>query len=74
MLGRHVESLNFIELILGDKRLFRRPGLLSAQPSADPDEVAFQAEALLKTMPLLQYYEEVALPALALAQVDVSAA
>ena len=73
VLGRHVESLNFIELLLGDK-----PPLSPVQSfyqrilASDPDEVAFQAEALLKTMPLLQYYEEVALPALELAQVDVT--
>jgi predicted PurR-regulated permease PerM len=73
VLGRHVESLNFIELILGDK-----PPLSPVQSfyqrilAADPDEVAFQAEALLKTMPLLEYYQEVALPALAFAQVDVT--
>jgi predicted PurR-regulated permease PerM len=72
VLGRHVESLNFIELMLGDK-----PPLSPVQSfyqrilASDPDEVAFQAEALLKTMPLLEYYEEVALPALALAQIDV---
>ena len=40
--------------------------------ASDPDEVAFQAEILLKDMSLLEYYEEVAMPALALAQVDVS--
>ncbi len=73
VLGRHVESLNFIELMLGDK-----PPLSPVQSfyqrilSSDPDEVAFQAEALLATMPLLEYYEEVALPALAMAQVDVT--
>jgi predicted PurR-regulated permease PerM len=73
VLGRHVESLNFIELMLGDK-----PPLSPVQSfyqrilSSDPDEVAFQAEALLATMPLLEYYEEVALPALVLAQVDVT--
>lgn len=73
VLGRHVESLNFIELLLGDK-----PPLSPVQSfyqrilASDPDEVAFQAEALLKTMPLLEYYEDVALPALALAQVDVA--
>ncbi len=72
VLGRHVESLNFIELMLGDK-----PPLSPVQSfyqrilASDPDEVAYQAEALLKTMPLLAYYEEVALPALELAQVDV---
>jgi predicted PurR-regulated permease PerM len=73
VLGRHVESLNFIELLLGDK-----PALSPVQSfyqrilASDPDEVAFQAEALLKNISLLDYYEEVALPALALAQVDVA--
>jgi len=73
VLGRHVESLNFIELMLGDK-----PPLSPVESfyqrilASDPDEVSFQAEALLKTMPLLDYYEEVALPALALAQIDVT--
>jgi hypothetical protein len=73
VLGRHVESLNFIELLLGDK-----PALSPVQSfyqrilASDPDEVAFQAEGLLKNMSLLDYYEQVALPALALAQVDVA--
>jgi predicted PurR-regulated permease PerM len=72
VLGRHVESLNFIELLLGDK-----PALSPIQSfyqrilASDPDEVAFQAETLLKNTSLLDYYEEVALPALAMAQVDV---
>jgi predicted PurR-regulated permease PerM len=73
VLGRHVESLNFIELLLGDK-----PPLSPVQSfyqrvlASDPDEVAFQAEALLKTTTLLDYYEEVALPALAMAQIDAT--
>jgi hypothetical protein len=72
VLGRHVESLNFIELLLGDK-----PPLSPVESfyqrilASDPDEVAFQAETLLKTMSLLEYYEVVAIPALALAQKDV---
>jgi hypothetical protein len=73
VLGRHVESLSFIELLLGDK-----PALSSVQSfyqrilASDPDEVAFQAEALLKKTSLLDYYEEVALPALAMAQADAA--
>ena len=72
VLGRHVESLNFIELLLGDK-----PALSPVQSfyqrilASDPDEVVFQAEALLKDLTLLDYYEQVALPGLALAQIDV---
>jgi hypothetical protein len=73
VLGRHVEYLNFIELLLGDK-----PALSPVQSfyqrilASDPDEVAFQAEILLKESTLLDYYEDVAMPALALAQADVS--
>jgi len=73
VLGRHVESLNFIELLLGDK-----PALSPIESfyqrilANDPDEVAFHAEGLLKTTSLLDYYEDVALPALALAQADVT--
>jgi predicted PurR-regulated permease PerM len=72
VLGRHVESLNFIELLLGDK-----PPLSPVQSfyqrilASDPDEVTFQAEALLKDLSLLDYYEQVALPGLALARIDV---
>src|SRR5271165_2963165 len=72
VLGRHVESLNFIELLLGDK-----PPLSPVQSfyqrilASDPDEVIFQAESLLKDLPLLDYYEQVALPGLTLAQIDV---
>jgi predicted PurR-regulated permease PerM len=72
VLGRHVESLNFIELLLGDK-----PPLSPVQSfyqrilASDPDEVVFQAEALLKDLTLLDYYEQVALPGLTLAQIDV---
>lgn len=73
VLGRHVEYLNFLEMLLGDK-----PALSPVQSfyqrilASDPDEVAFQAEALLRECTLLDYYEDVAMPALALAQEDVS--
>jgi predicted PurR-regulated permease PerM len=72
VLGRHVENLNFLEMLLGDK-----PALSPVQSfyqrilASDPDEVALQAETLLKDCTLLDYYEDVAMPALALAQADV---
>jgi AI-2E family transporter len=73
VLGRHVESLNFIEVLLGDKpALSPVQGFYQRILASDPDEVAFQAEGLLKNMSLLDYYEQVALPALALAQADLS--
>ena len=73
VLGRHVEYLNFIELLLGDKPALS-PVLSFYQRvlASDPDEVTFQAETLLKDCTLLDYYEDVAMPALALAQADVA--
>ena len=73
VLGRHIESLRFIELLLGDK-----PALSPVQSfyqrilASDPDEVAYQAEALLKDATLSGYYESVAMPGLALAQADIA--
>jgi hypothetical protein len=72
VLGRHVESLNFIELLLGVKSpLSPVQSFYQRILASDPDEVVFQAEALLKDLTLLDYYEQVALPGLALAQIDV---
>ncbi len=73
VLGRHVESLNFIEMLLGDKPpLSPEQSFYQRILASDPDEVTFQAESLLKDMTLLDYYEQIALPALALAQIDVA--
>lgn len=73
VLGRHVEGLKFMEMLLGDRPpLSPEQGFYQRMLASDPDEAAFQAEALLKNMSLLDYYESVALPALALAQADVA--
>ncbi|MDN3565290.1 AI-2E family transporter [Paeniroseomonas aquatica] len=71
VLGRHVERLEFLEVMLGD------------QPPLDPEEtfyqralagdasaLAEQAERCLKEKPLAEYLDAVALPALRLAQAD----
>jgi hypothetical protein len=73
VLGRHVEHLQFLEVLLGD-----RPPLASEESfyqrilADDPDEAAHQAEAFLKDKPLLVYYDEVVIKGLALAQLDVN--
>ncbi|MBK5958713.1 hypothetical protein CCR97_10895 [Rhodoplanes elegans] len=73
VLGRHVERLEFLEVLLGD-----RPALTATETfyqrmlAADPDEVQDQAEILLKTRSLSAYYDEVALRGLALAAEDSS--
>ncbi|HLY45562.1 MAG TPA: AI-2E family transporter [Stellaceae bacterium] len=73
VLGRHVEHLQFLEVMLGD-----RPALAPEESfyqrllADDPDEAAHQAEAFLKDRPLSAYYDEVAIKGLALAQLDVN--
>ena len=73
VLGRHVEHLQFLEVLLGD-----RPPLAPEESfyqrilADDPDEAAHQAEACLKDKPLSVYYDDVAIRGLALAQLDVN--
>ncbi|ACA15591.1 protein of unknown function UPF0118 [Methylobacterium sp. 4-46] len=71
VLGRHVERLEFLDVLLGD-----RPPLTPVENfyqrmlAGDPDEAQEQAELLLKERSLSSYYDEVALKALQLAAND----
>ncbi len=71
VLGRHVEQLEFLDIMLGD-----RPALTPVESfyqrmlAADQDEASDHAELLLKELSLTAYYDEVALPGLELAAVD----
>ncbi|HUU24771.1 MAG TPA: AI-2E family transporter, partial [Methyloceanibacter sp.] len=72
VLGRHVEGLNFLEVLLGDE-----PALTPAQRFyqraliGDSAEATYQAELSLKEgRPLLFYLDDVALGGLRLAQRD----
>lgn len=71
VLGRHVKSLEFLDVLLGD-----RPALSEADRfyqralANDPDEALDQAEKMLADRTLIEYYESVALPALKLAAND----
>ncbi len=73
VLGRHVEHLSFLDVMLGD-----RPPLAPAEVfyqrmlADDPIEASDQAEKLLKEMSLAGYYDDVLLPGLLLAQDDVT--
>ena len=72
VLGRHVQRLEFLEVMLGDQ-----PALTPEQSfyqrllAGDADEAREQAEAALKEQPLADYYDQIALPALRLAADDV---
>jgi predicted PurR-regulated permease PerM len=73
VLGRHVEHLQFLEVLLGDQpALAPEESFYQRLLADDPDEAAHQAEAFLKDHPLSVYYDEVALKGLALAQRDVN--
>src|ERR1700720_3640013 len=72
-LRRHVEHLQFLEVLLGDQpALAPEESFYQRMLADDPDEAAHQAEAFLKDKPLSVYYDEVAIRGLALAQHDVN--
>jgi predicted PurR-regulated permease PerM len=71
VLGRHVDRLKFLDVMLGDRPPLTPPELVYQRMLArDPVEAAEQAEEFLKEKPLLTYYEEVLVEALKLAQTD----
>jgi len=71
VLGRHVDRLEFLDVILGD-----RPALTPVENfyqrilAGDTDEAQDQAELMLKERSLSSYYDEVALKGLQLAAAD----
>jgi len=71
VLGRHVDRLRFLYVLLGDQ-----PPLTPAQIvyqrmlAGDPVEATEQAQTFLKEKPLIEYYDEVLMSGLKLAQSD----
>lgn len=73
VLGRHVEHLEFLAVLLGDQpALAPEQSFYQRMLAGDPDEAAQQAEEFLKDRPLSAYYDQVAIKGLALAQLDVN--
>jgi predicted PurR-regulated permease PerM len=72
VLGRHVERLAFLDVIFGDTPpLSPVENFYQRMLAGDASEVSDQAEQFLQTNSLVNYYDEVALPALLMAQVDL---
>ena len=72
VLGRHVERLEFLDVLLGDApALTPVESFYQRMLAANSSEVAEQAEQFIKERPLADYYDEIALEALLMAQVDV---
>ena len=71
VLGRHVEGLNFFEVLLGDKPAFTpQQSFYQRALSGDLAEATYQAELSLKEQPLATYLDDVALKGLQLAERD----
>ena len=73
VLGRHVERLEFLDVMFGDRPALSPPEIFYQRMLAgDPTEAAEKAEEFLKERSLASYYDEVALKGLQLAQIDAS--
>ncbi len=72
VMGRHVERLSFLNIILGDA-----PALTPVETfyqrmlAGDPSEIADHADEYLRRHTMLDYCEQIAMRALLLAQADV---
>src|SRR6202048_390579 len=71
VLGRHVERLEFLDVMFGDRPALSPPEIFYQRMLAgDPAETGEKAEEFLKERSLASYYDEVALKGLQLAQAD----
>ncbi len=71
VLGRHVEGLAFLDVILGDEPALSPPEVFYQRMLAGTSaEAAEHAQQVLKTSSLLEYYDDVALAGLKLAAQD----
>ncbi len=71
VLGRHVERLEFLDIMLGDRPALSPPEIFYQRMLAgDPTEASEKAEEFLKERSLSSYYDEVALKGLQLAHAD----
>ncbi len=72
VLGRHIEGLNFLELMLGDEpALTPEQAFYQRALSGDSAEATYQAELALKDQTLPAYLDNVALKGLQLAERDL---
>jgi hypothetical protein len=71
VLGRHVRHLQFLDVLLGDGPVLTPKETFYQRLLAnDPDEAAEQAEELAREQSMAEFFDDVAMPALARAQAD----
>lgn len=72
VLGRNVERLNFLDILFGDApALTPQESFYQRMLANDTAEMTEAAERILRQESLIAFYDSVALPALAMAQIDV---
>ena len=73
VLGRHIDALKFLDVMLGDQpALALEESLYLRMLAEDPDDATDDAEEFLREHSLSAYYDEVAAKALMLAQTDAN--
>jgi predicted PurR-regulated permease PerM len=73
VLARHVERLQFLDVMLGDQpALTPQQAAYQRMLTGDPIEAIEQARSFLKESPVQQYYDEILLGALRLAEADAA--
>jgi predicted PurR-regulated permease PerM len=73
VIGRHVEHLQFLDVLLGDNpALAPEESFYQRMLAGDPTEAARYAEEFLAQKPLSAYYDDIAIKGLLLAQLDVN--
>jgi predicted PurR-regulated permease PerM len=71
VLGRHVPQFEFLQVLFGNEPVLEPHAQLYQRLLAgDPDEATDRAERFLEENSLVSFYETVAIPALALGEVD----
>jgi predicted PurR-regulated permease PerM len=71
VVGRHVDRLEFLEVMFGDQPPLTPAELIYQRMLAnDPIEAAEQARTFLKERSLVEYYDEILLEGLRLAEID----
>ena len=71
VMGRHVKSLEFFDVLLGDRPALSEVNRFYQRTLAnDPDEALDQAEKMLADRSLVDYYDSVVVPGLKLAAAD----
>lgn len=71
VLGRHIERLEFLDILLGDRPALQPDeSFYQRMLAGDPEEAGEQAEQFLKDESLTKYYDEVAVPGLRRSTID----